>query len=72
MGGPKREFFRLFAENASESAFFQGGECKVFSSNVHGIQVFQIIYTCNFTLNEHITLLREVTTGQWGLMLLCQ
>ena len=72
MGGPKREFFRLFTENASESAFFQGGECKVVSSNVHGIQVFQIIYTCNFMLNEHITLLREVTTGQWGLMLLCQ
>ena len=39
MGGPKQEFFRLFATEVSESCYFQGGKCKVFSSNVQGVQV---------------------------------
>ena len=36
MGGPKREFFRLFA---AEVSYFQGGKCRVISSNVQGVQV---------------------------------
>ena len=39
MGGPKREFFRLFAAAVYDSSLFQGGVRKVFSSSVQGLQV---------------------------------
>ena len=40
LGGPKREIFRLFAAEVSESTFVQGGEQqKVFLANVQGVQV---------------------------------
>lgn len=42
LGGPKWEFFRLFAAEVYESSFFQGGERKVFSSNVQGVQVILV------------------------------
>lgn len=53
LGGPKREFFRLFAVEVSESAFFQGGEQhKVFSANVQGVQV-SYFYLLDGYIHDH-------------------
>ncbi|XP_065906067.1 G2/M phase-specific E3 ubiquitin-protein ligase-like [Dysidea avara] len=38
LGGPKREFFRLFIKELSQSGFMLGGKNKFFSSNVQAIQ----------------------------------
>ena len=37
--GQGESFFRLFAVETLDSSYFQGGGCKVFCSNVHGVQV---------------------------------
>ena len=51
LGGPKREFFRLFIKELSQSGFMLGGKNKFFSSNVQAIQVssksiFEKLNTC--------------------------
>ena len=44
MGGPKREFFRLFADEVLQSSYVQGGEYKVFAFNVLAVQVNQYVH----------------------------
>lgn len=44
MGGPKREFFRLFADEVLQSSYVQGGQYKVFAFNVLAVQVNPYVY----------------------------
>ena len=66
-GGPRREFFRLFAEDSQGYFFFGSTSTKFFFADVSAVQVeYFILYTIAFQARDYFHL------GRYVAMSICQ